>query len=162
MRARSTIAGLAVLAAGLLAGTAGAAEMPREREGWNVMLTPHGFEELVGRVDAAVAASPLAVVTRASATKGAASIGKTIPGNMVVGVFAPPFAVRLLEASLPAGIEAPLRLYLTENPDGKATLSWERPQAIFAAYPEGGPKLEELAGELEKIIEEIARQAAAP
>ncbi|MDX6750644.1 DUF302 domain-containing protein [Geminicoccaceae bacterium 1502E] len=157
---RKAMAGVLTLGAVLAAGAAGAAGMPEEREGWVIMPTGHGFEDLVGRVESAVEESPLAVVTRASATKGAASIGQTILGNMVVGVFAPTFALRLLEASLPAGIEAPLRLYLTENADGTTTLSWERPTTIFAAYPEGGEKLEELAGELEDILRQIGEQAA--
>jgi uncharacterized protein (DUF302 family) len=38
-------------------------------------------------------------------------------------VFRNDYAVRMLEASIPAGIEAPLRFYVTENPDGQTRLS---------------------------------------
>ena len=75
-------------------------------------------------------------MTRASATVGAKSLGQDIPGNMVVGVCAPQFAIRLLEASLAAGIEAPLRLYITENPDGTATLSYKTAGHVLAPYAE--------------------------
>jgi uncharacterized protein (DUF302 family) len=66
----------------------------------------------------------MGLVARASATMGAKSIGKTIPGNMVVMVYRPDFAIRMLKASVPAGIEAPIRFYITENPaTGSATLT---------------------------------------
>jgi uncharacterized protein (DUF302 family) len=96
------------------------AELPAALPGSVIEPTAHGYAELVERVDTAVTESPLNVVTRASATVGAKNLGQNIPGNMVVGVFAPQFAIRLLDASVAAGIEAPLRLYITENPDGTA------------------------------------------
>jgi uncharacterized protein (DUF302 family) len=92
------------------------------------------------------------VVTRASASKGAASRGLTIPGNMVLGVYRNDFAVRMLEASIPAGIEAPIRFYVTENADGLASLSYRVPSAVFAPYEDGGAVLAALAGELDRIF----------
>lgn len=139
-----------------------AAASPPDRAGWVVHPTAHDFTTLVQRTEAAIDRSPLNKVTSASASQGARSIGQTIPGNMVIGVFAPPFAVRLLAASLAAGIEAPLRLYLTENADGTATLSYIRPSHRLAAYPEGGAELDRLASELDAILAAIAGDAAAP
>jgi uncharacterized protein (DUF302 family) len=81
---------------------------------------------------------------------------------MVIGVFAPNFAARLIETYLPAQIEAPLRLYITENSDGTATLSYRLPSAVFAAYPEAGPELEAIAAELDQLLSEIATTAVAP
>ena len=72
------------------------------------------------------------------------------------------FAVRMLEASIPAGIEAPIRFYITENADGTATLSYKTPTAVFAPYQDGGAKLREMAAELDVIFDKIASQAAAP
>jgi uncharacterized protein (DUF302 family) len=100
------------------------------------------------------------VVTRASASKGAASRGLTIPGNMVLGVYRNDFAVRMLEASIPAGIEAPIRFYVTENADGLASLSYRVPSAVFAPYEDGGAVLAALAGELDRIFAAIAAQAS--
>ncbi len=146
-----------VLAASL--GHARAAEMP----GWKVAKTPHGYQELIKRVDQAVKDNKMGLVTRASATVGAKKmLDKTIPGNMVIGVYRPDFAVRMLEASVPAGIEAPIRLYVTENEDGTATLSYKTPSAVFAPYMDGGTTLRDLAAELDEIFDRIARQAAAP
>src|SRR5918994_950974 len=141
-------------------GSAAWAELPAALPGWVIQPTGHSYAELVERVDAAVAKSPLGVVTRASATVGARKLGQEIPGNMVVGVFAPPFAIRLLQTSVAAGIEAPLRLYVTENPDGTATLSYKTAAHVLAPYTEeGGPELMALAGELDQILTNIAAQA---
>jgi uncharacterized protein (DUF302 family) len=141
------------------AATTAAAQDLTPMEGWVVHPTAHDYATLVERTDAAVEASPLNVVTRASATVGAEAIGETIPGNMVVGVYAAPFAVRMLEASVQAGIEAPLRLYLTENDDGTATLSYRTASFVFAPYDDGGEALDALAAELDGILASIAAAA---
>lgn len=130
--------------------------------GWAVNKTAHSYKNLIERLDGAVKANKMGLVTRASAMTGAASLGKTIPGNMVVGVFRPDFAIRMLEASVPAGIEAPIRFYITENADGTATLSYRKPSAVFAPYPDGGGKLKEMAAELDNIFAKIASEATAP
>lgn len=130
--------------------------------GWSVTKTKHSHKDLIERLDGAVKANKMGLVTRASATAGAASLGKTIPGNMVVGVYRPDFAIRMLEASVPAGIEAPIRFYITENADGTATLSYKKPSAVFAPYPDGSGRLKEMAAELDNIFAKIANEATAP
>jgi uncharacterized protein (DUF302 family) len=131
--------------------------------GWSVTKTTHGYKALIERLNTAVKANKMGLVTRASATLGAKKVlKKTIPGNMVVGVYRPDFAVRMLAASVPAGIEAPIRFYITENEDGTATLSYKTPSAVFAPYTDGGEKLKALAGELDALFAKIAREAAAP
>jgi len=73
-------------------------------------------------------------------------------------VFRNDFAVRMLKASVPAGIEAPLRIYVTENPDGSASLTYREPSAVFAPY--GSPALDEIAKELDAVFRNIVRDAA--
>jgi uncharacterized protein (DUF302 family) len=100
-------------------------------------------------------------VTKASATVGAKQmLDKEIPGNTVIGVYRPDFAVRMLEASIPAGIEAPIRFYVTENADGTADLSYKTPSFVFAPYEDGGEALKSLAAELDAIFAKIAADAA--
>ena len=130
--------------------------------GWSVNKTTYNYADLIKRLDAAVKANKMGLVTRASATKGAASKGVTIPGNMVIGVYRPDFAIRMLEASVPAGIEAPIHFYITENADSTATLSYKKPSAVFAPYTDGGDKLKEMAAELDGIFAKIASEAIAP
>ena len=126
--------------------------------GTQVIKTPHGFSELVTRLAEAVTGNGMFVVGRASASAGAERRGVNIPGNMVVGVYRNDFAVRMLRASVPAGIEAPLRFYLTENADGTATLSYRAPSAVFEPY--GNAELDAMAKELDDLFARIAAQAA--
>jgi uncharacterized protein (DUF302 family) len=147
-------------AALLIAFTLSAAAAP---EGTVVIATGHSYQELVGRLDQAVKANKMGLVTRASATVGAKKVlNKEIPGNMVVGVYHPRFAVPMLEASVAAGIEAPLRFYITENADGSANLSYRQPSAVFAPYEDGGQALQDLAAELDALFAKIAEEASAP
>ncbi len=152
---------LSILVIGAL--VLGALPVQAELPGWKVMKTQHSYQVLIERLDQAVTDNRMGLVTRASATLGAKKVlNKTIPGNMVVGVYRPDFAVRMLEASVPAGIEAPIRFYITENGDGTATLSYKTPSSVFAPYEDGGEKLKTMAAELDDIFSKIARQATAP
>lgn len=144
--------------AGLALALAFAAPAQAQPGDMRVLPTPHRFDALVERVEQAVQRQGLGVVARASASRGAAARGIKIPGNAVIMVFRNDYAVRMLEASVAAGIEAPLRLYLTENANGTATLSYRRPSAVFRPYPH--PELERLAAELDGILERIAADAA--
>lgn len=123
-----------------------------------VVRTAHGFDKLVGRLEKAIADHKMGLVAQASASRGAAARGVKIPGNAVLMVFRNDYAVRMLSASVPAGIEAPLRIYVTENPDGTASLTYRMPSAVFAPY--GGPALDEMAKELDAVFRNIVRDAS--
>lgn len=143
----------AFLAASPQAGAADATPYP----GTQVIATAHGFAELRQRLEVAVEANGMFVVTRASASAGAEGRGIKIAGNIVLGVYRNDFAVRMLAASVPAGIEAPLRFYITENTDGSATLTFREPSAVFAPYE--SDDLNAMAAELDSIWARIAEQA---
>ncbi len=115
------------------------------------------FDALVKRLEQSIKDNKMGLVAQASATRGAASIGVTIPGNAVLMVFRPDYAVRMLEASVPAGIEAPLRIYVTENADGSTSISYPLPSAVFKPY--GNSRLDEMARELDPILDKIVRDA---
>lgn len=148
---------LAVLAAVMLHSGLALADMDAPYPGTRVIKTGHSYAALVDRVQNAVKNNKMGIVARASATLGAKSIGKTIAGNMVIMVFRPDFAVRMLKASVPAGIEAPLRLYVTEGADGRATLTYRKPSAVFAVYRNGD--LDKMAAELDAIFARIEKDA---
>jgi uncharacterized protein (DUF302 family) len=154
-RASNVLAGLIALPWSL----AVAADNPMPHPGTGVIATPHSYQTLTERLPRAVKSQKMGVVARASATLGAKSIGISIPGNMVVMVFHPRFAVRMLEASVPAGIEAPLRFYITENADGTATLTYRTPSSVFAPYDNAD--LNAMATELDIVFEQIATNATA-
>lgn len=132
------------------------------REGWQVISTAKAYQALVDDLKASIKAEKMLLVTQASASAGAKGRGLTIPGNRVMGVYRNDYAIRMLEASVVAGIEAPIRFYVTENSDGTATLSWKTPSFVFAPYmDEGGKALEELAAELDGVFQIIADNAVA-
>ncbi len=149
----------AILALLLLAGQAVAGSV-EPRDGWEVHDTGLGYQALIDSLKQAVDATGMAVVTEAGPTEAAASRGVDIPGNRVLGVFRNDLAVRTLEASVPAMIEAPIRFYVTEDEDGTATLSYKTPSHVFAPYmAEDGGKLGTVAAELDAIFADIARRA---
>ncbi len=130
------------------------------RPGWAVLPTDRPYKQLIEDVKSAAKAGGMGVVTQAGPTGAAARRGITIPGNRVIGIFNNTYAVQILGLSTAAMIEAPIRLYVTENADGTATLSYKLPSTVFAPYfDEGGAELETAASELDTVFAEIAKTA---
>ena len=128
--------------------------------GWAVYASDKSYDQLVADTKAAVKENGLIVVTQAGPTKAAAARGITIPGNRVIGAFNNDYAVRVLETSTNAMIEAPIRFYVTENEDGTATLSYKTPGFVFAPYVyEGGEALRDIAAELDTKFQAVAESA---
>ncbi len=149
----------ALAALALFASQPVAAEIARPYSGTQVIDAGQSFAPFVKRLLATVRANGLGVVAQACANCGAKSIGVTIPGNRVIMVFHPKFAVQMLKASVAAGIEAPLRLYVTERPNGQARLTYRLPSHVFAPY--GVAALDAMAKDLDGIFAAIARDAMA-
>jgi uncharacterized protein (DUF302 family) len=114
--------------------------------GVQIIESQKNFKAPLNNLDSAVRNYRMGVVGRASTSMGAARQGIEIPGNAVFGVFRNDFAVRMLRASVPAGIEAPLRFYVTENDDGTSRLSYLRPTTVFKPY--GNTASDVMAAEL--------------
>ena len=122
--------------------------------------TDKSYTDLLDAVKAAAKANKMGVVTQAGPTGAAKIRGITIPGNRVIGLFNNVYAVNVLNLSTAAMIEAPIRMYVTENADGTATLSYKEPSTVFAPYmAEAGPDLATLAAELDTIFAAISAQA---
>jgi uncharacterized protein (DUF302 family) len=155
------ISRIGVFAALMVAAAAGAAAADNRAPlpGTVTIKTQYGFDALVNRVEKAVGDHKMGLVAQASASRGAAARGVKIPGNVVLMVFRNDYAVRMLEASVPAGVEAPLRIYITENTDGTASLTYRVPSAVFAPYQ--NRVLDEMAKELDVVFQNIVRDATA-
>ena len=80
-RAAIAVVSVVVSGAPLMAN----ADVATPYSGTKVIKTGKSYEDLVKSLNAAVKANKMGLVTRASATVGAKRLGKTIPGNMVVG-----------------------------------------------------------------------------
>ena len=127
------------------------------QEGRVKLTTQTAFATFATALKQAIAQHKLGLICHANAQAGAASLGKTIPGNQVLMVYRPDFAVRMLAADVEAGFEAPIRLYIYENADGSATLSYVKPSTVFKPYQNA--QLDEMAAELDALVEAIVRQA---
>lgn len=137
-----------------------AAEMA-PRAGWSVTPTSRTYSELIDAVKAAAKVNGMGVVTLAGPTGAAKNRGIVIPGNRIIGLFNNDYAVRILDLSTAAMIEAPIRMYVTESEGGSATLSYKLPSFVFEPYfAEGGQDLIAAAEELNGIFEAIAVAAA--
>lgn len=133
----------------------GGAEFPLS--GTRTVTSSQSFDAVATRLERAIEANKMGLVAQASASRGAAGRGVKIRGNAVLMVFRNDYAVRMLTASVPAGIEAPLRLYITEDQDRRTSVTWRSPSAVFAPY--GSEDLNALARELDPIFEKIVRDA---
>ena len=117
------------------------------------------FQKVAEALQEAIAEQKMALVCHANAQAGAAARGVTIMGNQVMMVFRNDFAVRLLAADPKAGFEAPIRIYLYENPDGTATVSYLPPSLVFAPYAHA--EVKKVAAELDPIFKAILDRALA-
>ncbi len=153
---RAALILVAFVIAMLAAGPIRAAQ-PEPLSGTVVLTTKLSFDRLLERTQQAIEASGMLLVCKASASQGAAARGLKIPGNAVLMVFRNDYAVRMLEASVAAGIEAPIRLYVTESGDGSATLTYRKPSAVFRPY--GSAALDTMAAELDAVFDKIASDA---
>jgi uncharacterized protein (DUF302 family) len=100
--------------------------------GTKIIQTGKAFAGYLKSLKSSIRSNKMGIVSIACATCGAKAIGVTIPGNRVIMIYNPHFAVRMLKASVEAGVEAPLRLCVTENSDGTAKLSYRLPSHVFA------------------------------
>jgi uncharacterized protein (DUF302 family) len=133
------------------------AENPTPYSGTITIETQKPFGVYVKKLLAAIGVNKMGVVAHACADCGAKNIGMTIPGNRVIMIFHPRFAVRMLSASIAAGIEAPVRLYVTENADGTARLTYRKPSHIFGAYKV--KDLDVMAEELDVVVAKIIAES---
>ena len=132
-----------------------------KRVDWRSIDTTLTYEDLVEAIEKAAPEAGLGVVNKAGPTEAAKKRGIIIPGNCVIGLFNNDAAIKILELSLAAMIEAPVRMYVTENTDGSATLSWKTPSSVFAPYAkEAGSALKTITADLDSKFEAVAAAAA--
>ena len=113
----------------------GTAEISSPYSGTRVIETGKPFKPYVAALRDAIKASGFNIVGLACADcaiKGA--FKETVAGNRVFLFFRPDYARRMLRASTAAGIEAPIRAYVTEAADGTATVTYRLPSHVFGAY----------------------------
>lgn len=117
------------------------------------------FGRVAEAFERAITDEKMGLVCHANAQRAAAGRGVTIKGNQVLMVFRNDFAVRLLAADLAAGFEAPIRIYVYENADGTATVSYIPPSVVFAPYRHA--EVQAVARELDPIFKTIVERGVA-
>ena len=134
--------------------------IPADANSNRLVKTNASFAQVEKSLTQAIKNNKMGLVCKASATRGAASLGIKIKENRVFGVFHPEYAIRMLKASIAAGIEAPIRVYLYENGDGSATITYKKPSDVFRPY--GSADLDRMAAELDIIFAKIVNDAINP
>lgn len=129
------------------------------QDGRITLISKAPFAKVAEALEKAIADQNMGLVCQANAQRGAAARGVKLAGNQVFMAFRNDFAVRIINAAREAGFEAPIRIYLYENSDGTATLTYIKPSAIFRPYPQ--PGVGKVAAELDPIFEKIVAQALA-
>jgi uncharacterized protein (DUF302 family) len=133
------------------------AENPAPYSGMVAVETGKPFGTFVKQVRPAIKKHKFNIVGIACGSCAVKSLGKTVPGNRVFFFFAPRYAARMLTASTAAGIEAPLRFYVTEDPDGTARVTYRLPSHVFGAYDVA--ELTVMGKELDKMMTTILAAA---
>jgi len=133
------------------------AEVTAPYSGTQTVNVDKPFQTFVRDLKSAIRANKMGIVAQACATCGAKSIGVTIPGNNVIMVFNPKFAVRMLSLSEAAGIEAPLRFYVTEQKNGNTRLTYRLPSHVFKPYQVKGLNI--MGKELDTVFANIVKLA---
>ncbi|MDH3234645.1 MAG: hypothetical protein OEQ29_14090 [Alphaproteobacteria bacterium] len=128
--------------------------------GTRVIVSDHSYWALIARLEAAIKRHKLRIISRAS-VRGAERQRKLgIPGNMVIGAFRDEYTARILRANVAAGIEAPIRFYITRGENEKTTTLWyRRPSWVLAPYGDESGDLRALATELDTVMETIVTEA---
>jgi uncharacterized protein (DUF302 family) len=148
-----------IVALGLIAW-ASVASMVFAQEGRVTARSRAPFAKVTEALEQAITDHKMALVCHADAQKGAAARGVAIKGNQVLMVFRNDLAVRLIAADPEAAFEAPMRIYIYENPDGTATVSYVPPSVVLARYKH--PTVRAVATELDPIFKAIVDRAVVP
>ena len=128
----------------------------RAQEGRVTLKSTAPFARVAEALERAVTEEKMGLVCHANAQRAAAGRGLTIKGNQVLMVFRNDFAVRLLAADHATGFEAPIRIYVYENADGTAAVSYRPPSIVFAPYQH--PEVQAVARELDGIFKGIVER----
>ncbi len=149
--------GFAFIVAGFIAGALTTLPVTGGAQAGRITLkSTASFARVADALERAVTQENMGLVCHANAQRAAAGRGVTIKGNQVLMVFRNDFAVRLLAADLAAGFEAPIRIYVYENADGTATVSYLPPSVVLAPYSH--PEVQAVARELDGIFKAIVER----
>lgn len=115
-------------------------------------ITPLGIDDAVEKLKGGIDTAGLRLVSHINGQANAAKIGKTVPGDQILEIFRPDFAIRVWAACKPAGHDIPLRIHVYEE-DGTTKVACRMPTEVFEPY--GSAELNEVGQELDSIFDTI-------
>jgi len=69
----------------------------------------------------------------------------------------PLIAMQMTQHDIRAGLYAPLRVLIYENPDAKTCVEYDKPSSLFGQF--GNPKVTEVAAMLDRKLEQLVAKA---
>lgn len=120
--------------------------------------TARPFQHVLESVRNEIAAAGMKVLHEIDPQKAVAGFGHTMGGLRLVFFFHPELVVRVVSLDWTAMVEAPLKLVVTELPDGTVSQRMADPEATFARY--GNPALASFGQELAATCERIMAASA--
>lgn len=136
-------------------GGAGEAKMGGEpMKGRAMAKSKYPFDETVSRVKQAIEGQEMMVIQTVDMQAMLQMVGVQAKGMQQVLFFHPRYGKAIYENDRMAGIEAPLKLVVTEGDMG-TMISYYKPSHVFAMYP----KLKALGEELDGVLGRIAEAA---
>ncbi len=117
-------------------------------------LSTRSFEDVLTRLRKEIEGAGLRVLNEIDPQKALRGIGRSTGGLRLIFFFHPELVVRVLEMDWSAMVEAPLKLVVTELPEGTVSIRMADPITAFGRY--GNPALasfgKELAATCQRII----------
>jgi uncharacterized protein (DUF302 family) len=118
-------------------------------------LSTRSFEEVLTRLRNEIEGAGLRVLNEIDPQKAVQGFGRSMGGSRLIFFFHPKLVVRVLEMDWTAMVEAPLKLVVTELPEGTVSVRMANPITAFGRY--GNPALasfgKELAQTCQRIVE---------
>jgi len=109
-------------------------------------------DDAIEKLKAGVEAQNMRVVAHINGQANAAKIGKTVPGDQILEIFRPDFAIRVWTACKPAGHDIPLRIHVYEEA-GETKVACRMPTEVFEPF--ASAELMEVGAELDDIFNAI-------
>lgn len=117
-------------------------------------LSTRSFDEVLTRLRKEIEGAGLRVLNEIDAQKALQGVGRATGGLRLIFFFHPELVVRVLETDWNAMVEAPLKLLVTELPEGTVSVRMADPAMAFGRY--GNSALagfgKELAATCQRII----------
>ncbi|MGW8247900.1 MAG: DUF302 domain-containing protein [Acidiferrobacterales bacterium] len=114
--------------------------------------TSLSVDDAIEKLKSGVEAQNMRVVAHINGQANAAKIGKTVPGDQILEIFRPDFAIRVWEACKPAGHDIPLRIHVYEDA-GVTNVACRMPTEVFEPF--ASPELMAVGSELDDIFNSI-------